>query len=194
MVTTHFKDVWGKFYNALYDQAVAVWPQVLTGVFIFLLFFLAAVLVRVIFTRLAKRAKHRKDIYRLLGKVSKVSVIIFGAVTALGTMGVDVTALITGLGLTGFAVGLALKDPISNAISGFMVLLYEPFIIGDTIKVGDTEAKVRDIQLRYTVLVTEGRYILIPNGALMTNTITVKNRDYIPPPKSDTEAGLSGEG
>ena len=48
-------------------------------------------------------------------------VMIFGFVTALGSVGVDVSALVAGLGLTGFALGFALKDTISNLLSGVLI-------------------------------------------------------------------------
>ena len=50
-----------------------------------------------------------------------------GLVTALGTLGVDVSALVAGLGLTGFALGFAVKDTISNILAGVLLLVYRPF-------------------------------------------------------------------
>lgn len=188
-IGTQLNGVWGRFYKALYGQTIAVWPKILTGIFIFFIFVLIACIVRFSIVHMTRRVKRRQAIYHLLAKIVKVSIIIFGLITALGTMGIDVTALVTGLGLTGFAVGLALKDPISNAISGFMVLMYEPFVVGDTIIFSGTEGKVGDIQLRYTVLVTDEQHILIPNANLLTNTIIVKNRGYQKPSESIATSG-----
>ena len=50
-----------------------------------------------------------------------------GVITALGTIGVDVTGLVAGFGLTGFAVGFAMKDALANLLAGVMILLYRPF-------------------------------------------------------------------
>lgn len=58
---------------------------------------------------------------------------LLGLVTALGTAGVNVSALVTSLGLVGFALGFALKDALSNIISGILLLLYRPFSVGDVI-------------------------------------------------------------
>lgn len=167
--------VWARFYNALYKETIAVWPHVLTGIFILIIFWVIARVVNFCIKRMAGRAKRRREIYYLLGKVVKVAINIVGIITALGTMGVDVTALITSLGLTGFAIGLALKDPIANAISGFMVLFYEPFKIGDTINFSGNEGSVKDIQLRYTILAAGDKHYLIPNSSLLTNVITVND-------------------
>ena len=53
-----------------------------------------------------------------------------------GTVGVDVSALVAGLGLAGFAIGFALRDAVSNTLAGVLVLMYQPFRVGDDIKTG----------------------------------------------------------
>ena len=100
--------------------------------------------------------------------------VLLGALTALGVLGVNITALVAGLGLTGFAVGFALKDIISNLLAGMLIILYSPFRIGDTIKVGAFEGRVIEVNLRYTVVEREGEKILIPNSTMFTNIITVR--------------------
>src|SRR5690606_21360509 len=91
-------------------------------------------------------------------------------------MGLDITALITGLGLTGFALGFALKDVLSNLISGIMLLIYRPFQIGDQIAMGTYEGKIETIRMRDTVLRGyDGRMIIIPNSKLITEVV-INNR------------------
>ena len=70
-------------------------------------------------------------------------------------------------------MGFALKDIISNLLSGVLILLYQPFKIGNTIKVSGYEGDVVSIDLRYTELNSEGNKILIPNSKLFTDPITV---------------------
>ncbi len=60
----------------------------------------------------------------------------------------------TGLGLTGLALGFALKDIISNFVSGILILGLRPFEIGDEIVVGPTEGAVQRIELRATEIRT----------------------------------------
>ena len=69
----------------------------------------------------------------LLARAAKIALITLGAVTALGNLGVDVSAIVVGLGLTGFALGFALRDTISNLLAGVLILLYSPFEIGNRI-------------------------------------------------------------
>jgi len=84
-----------------------------------------------------------------------------------------VGALVAGLGLTGFAVGFAVKDIISNVLAGMLILVYEPFRRGDRINVAGMEGTVTAIDFRYTTLEAEGRRILVPNGNLFVKEIVV---------------------
>ena len=106
-----------------------------------------------------------------------MGLLVFGAVTALGTAGVDVAALVAGLGLTGFALGFAFKDIISNVLSGILIIVYKPFDYDDHIKVSSFEGTVTSIDLRYTQLEADGRKIFVPNSMLFTNAITVGKGD-----------------
>ena len=114
-----------------------------------------------------------QNLIALFARVSSVMVMIFGLVTALGTVGVDVSALVAGLGLTGFALGFALKDTISNLLSGVLILLYQPFQVGDRIKISSFEGLVVSIDLRYTKLEADSSTVLVPNAKLFTDPITI---------------------
>ena len=119
-------------------------------------------------------AKHLNPaIVRLLGRTAKNLLILLGLITALGTLGVDVSAMVAGLGLTGFALGFALKDILSNLISGILILLYEPFKLNDSIVVDKYEGKVVDINLRYTTISQAGNDVLVPNSFLFSKPISV---------------------
>ena len=119
-------------------------------------------------------AKHLNPaIVRLLGRTAKNLLILLGLITALGTLGADVSAMVAGLGLTGFALGFALKDILSNLISGILILLYEPFKLNDSIVVDKYEGKVVDINLRYTTISQAGNDVLVPNSFLFSKPIKV---------------------
>lgn len=163
-------------------QAAAEWqrfvgflPRLGAAVLIFLFFWALARLVGRLLRRGLGRQRLSPDLIQLVAQVSSMAVLIFGAVTALGTLGVDTAALVAGLGLTGFALGFALKDVISNFLAGFLVLLYQPFQRGDRIKVLENEGRVVEINFRYTVLETPDRRVLIPNATLLTNAVVVEH-------------------
>jgi len=122
----------------------------------------------------------RQDILNLIGQIAKISLFIFGGVTALGTLGVNISALVAGLGLTGFALGFAFRDALSNLLAGILILLYRPFGRGDHVAVAGFEGTVVGIDLRYTTLHGEERTYLIPNSTLFTNAIGLKQNTDSP--------------
>jgi small-conductance mechanosensitive channel len=159
--------------NALWNGFVLFLPRLGGALLVFLAFWLLARIVEGIVRRVLSRRPMSPDLVQLVGQVMGITLVVFGAVTALGTLGIDTGAMVAGLGLTGFALGFALKDMISNFLAGFMILLYEPFMRGDRIRVGDHEGTVVEVNLRYTVLDASERRILIPNANLLTNAVVI---------------------
>jgi small-conductance mechanosensitive channel len=131
---------------------------------------------RRVINRLARAHALESGLILFLGQSAKITLLLLGLVTALGTLGVNVTALVTGLGLTGFALGFAMKDMLSNALSGFLVLFYKPFGNGDRIEVTSLQGTVVEVNFRYTVLDAEGKWIYIPNANLFSNPVLVTKR------------------
>lgn len=148
-------------------------PRFMTGCGVLLAFWIGGWMVQRAIQTLAISRRLDADLIRFLGNCGKYACLGLGVVTALGTLGVDVTALVAGLGLTGFALGFALKDIVSNALSGMLVLIYKPFKSGDTILVAGMEGIVQEVNLRYTVLNKDGKRIFVPNATLFQNAVTV---------------------
>ncbi len=159
--------------QTLIEQTTLWAPKVGGAIVVFLAFLILAKIIKRIITNNAERLKLDRNLTSLLARASSITLVSFGIVTALGTLGVNVSALLAGLGLVGFAIGFALKDTISNLLSGVLILLYRPFEIGNRIKISGYEGVVISINLRYTELDAEGNKILIPNSKLFTDPITV---------------------
>ncbi|RKP20974.1 alkaline phosphatase-like protein, partial [Rozella allomycis CSF55] len=84
------------------------------------------------------------------------------AMSVLGSLGVDMRPVITGLGITGFTVGFALKDIGANFVSGFLLLFQKPFKMNDVIKSGSYQGKVIGMDVKYVHLQTPEGRILLP--------------------------------
>jgi small-conductance mechanosensitive channel len=96
-----------------------------------------------------------------------------GLIVTFDAVGVNLQPALTALGLGGVAIGFALKDILSNLVSGMLILAMGPFEIGDQIVIGDTEGTVEQIELRATQIRTyDGRLVLVPNGEVFTSRIT----------------------
>ncbi|MDP3723991.1 MAG: mechanosensitive ion channel [Candidatus Omnitrophota bacterium] len=155
----------------LFQQAVQFVPRLIAGAWVVALFWVASRIARVLFQRLARRRGEQHQILMLLRRIVGIAIVLLGCVTALGTVGVNVSALVAGLGLTGFALGFALQDAISNLLSGILLMLYRPFRLGDHVAVAGMEGVVADVNLRYTTLERQQKQFLIPNALLFTNTV-----------------------
>ena len=111
---------------------------------------------------------------KVIASIAKNIIMIIGFITALGTMGIDVSAIVAGLGLTGLAFGFAFKDMLSNFISGVLVLIYKPFNINDSIEIDKYKEVVIDVNLRYTVINQEGDEVLVPNSFIFSKPLIIK--------------------
>ncbi len=147
-------------------------PRLITAAMVFGIFFIVAQIGRRIIAYTAPRVRADTGAVLLLSRIYYYSVLIFGLITALGTAGLNVSALVAGLGLTGFALGFALKDVLSNLVSGLMLLVYRPFKIGDQIEMGAYEGTIKTIRMRDTIVRSyDGRMIIIPNTKLITEVV-----------------------
>jgi small-conductance mechanosensitive channel len=141
---------------------------------IFILFWIGGTIFKVIVRRIMEEKSPHANISQVLASIVKNIMIILGLITALGTLGVNISAIVAGLGLTGFAFGFAFKDMLSNFISGVLIFIYEPFKLGDTIEVEGKIGKVIDINLRYVTIESEEQKVLVPNSISVSKVISVK--------------------
>ena len=158
------------------QKFLLIGTKIVIGLAVFLGFFLTGTLLRWLFTAVGKALKSRANIVALLGNILYSGLLIFGFVFALGAAGVNITALVAGLGLTGFALGFALRDALSNMLSGVLLLIYRPFKPGDRIIITGFEGVVTEINLRYTSLIADDKKILIPNSNLFINPVVILDK------------------
>jgi len=118
---------------------------------------------------LAKDSKTKLDDQLLpaFRKITKIIVIVVAFIIALDNFGIDVAALVAGLGIGGLAIALAAKDTLSNMLGSFIVLGDRPFQVGDIVKVGEHESKIKEVGLRSSRIVTwDSTEIIIPNSKI----------------------------
>jgi small conductance mechanosensitive channel len=98
------------------------------------------------------------------------AIVIFRSIPAFRTFG---TTLLTGAGVLAAIVGFASQSAFSNIISGFFLVIFKPFSVGDRVRIGQLYAgDVEDITLRHTVIKDfENRRVVIPNTVISNETI-----------------------
>ena len=151
-------------------------PDFLLAMGLFVIFWLSGRILKAIVLKIMNEKSVHANISQILASVVKNIMIILGLITALGTLGVNISAIVAGLGLTSFAFGFAFKDMLSNLISGVLIFIYEPFKLGDTIEVEGKTGKVIDINLRYVTIESDDHKILVPNSISVSKVISVKRK------------------
>lgn len=93
-------------------------------------------------------------------------------ITALGQLGIQTTSLLGIIAAAGLAIGLALKDSLSNIASGVMIVIFRPFKIGDFIEVAGHAGTILEIRIFNTILKSgDNKQITIPNGQITSSSI-----------------------
>ncbi|WP_417359728.1 mechanosensitive ion channel family protein [Gallaecimonas pentaromativorans] len=122
----------------------------------------------------AHQRLHRLDatLVPLLSSLAAYAIYLVGVVIVLDILGFNTSSLIALLGAAGLAVGLALKDTLSNIAAGIMLLILRPFKLADFIECASFSGTVREVGLFTTVLETpDGLYISAPNSSLWGSPI-----------------------
>ncbi|MGC1309217.1 MAG: mechanosensitive ion channel family protein [Phormidesmis sp.] len=169
------KEVQTRFID-LVGQGFILVPGFIFAIVILLLTRIAANLVRRGVRKVANRAINSLSLQSLLVQTAFVATwvagILFACTSAFPDLGVgDIIAL---LGLGSVAIGFAFQDIFKNFLSGILLLLQEPFSLGDQIIVGEFEGTVEEIALRATQIRTyQGELVVMPNSIVFTSPVQV---------------------
>ncbi|MGO3889305.1 MAG: mechanosensitive ion channel family protein [Psychrobacter sp.] len=142
---------------------------------VFIFWFLSIAFKQVVYKILGSRRRHQ-NLVKVFQRVGGALIIFIGIMIAMVITVPDFTPakLIGALGIGSVAIGFAFKDIFQNLLSGILLLISEPFRIGDQIVSGEYEGTVEDIKIRATTIKTyDGRQVVIPNSDLYTSALTV---------------------
>jgi small conductance mechanosensitive channel len=150
---------------------------------------LARMITRLI-TQLMTKARVDTILVKFLGNIFYVLLLIAVAVAAIDGLGVNVTSLLTIVGAAGLAVGLALKDSLSNLAAGVMLIVFRPFKLGDFITAAGVSGVVDEIGMFSTLLhTTDNQRIVVPNSAVISGIIV--NASALPTRRIDLLVSIS---
>ena len=117
-----------------------------------------------------------KMLVKFLSTMIYTILLIAVVLAAVDQVGVNITSLLAIVGAAGLAIGLALKDSLSNFAAGVMIIIFRPFKIGDFINAGGSAGVVDEIGLFCTLMHTpDNQRIIIPNSAIINGTIVNVN-------------------
>ena len=167
----------GNYLNPLLEQIILFIPKIIAAVIIFIVTLYIAALIAKAVRRAAERRNVDAELVTLFSRMAQWTVICFGTIWALETVDKNITGFIAGLGIAGFTVGFALQDITKNFVAGMLLLLQQPFDVGDTIEVVGYTGTVSEVSLRDTQMIAlDGLHITIPNASVYTSPITNYSR------------------
>lgn len=152
-------------------------PYLIVAGMIFLLFWgLSSLFKKAVKKILGEENRYKHNLVIVVRRLGSALILFLGFMLAMvvALPGFTPTKLIGALGIGSVAIGFAFKDIFQNLLSGILLLLSEPFRIGDQIVVNNYEGTVESIQIRATIIRTyDGRRVVIPNSEIYTSAVTV---------------------
>jgi small conductance mechanosensitive channel len=122
--------------------------------------------------RFMQRARLEETLCKFLYNLGYWLLLTAVLLAAVEALGVSVASLLAVLGAAGLAVGLAIKDSLSNLAAGVMIIMFRPFRVGDSITAAGQSGSVDEIGMFSTLLNTaDNQRVIIPNSAVIGGTI-----------------------
>lgn len=162
--------------NDLISSFVERIPYFVAALIVMIIFWLLSKVFKKVVRKLLGNRSSHQNLVKVFQRVGGALIIFIGFMIAMviALPGFTPAKLIGALGIGSVAIGFAFKDIFQNLLSGILLLISEPFRIGDQIVSGDFEGTVEDIKIRATTIRTyDGRQVVIPNSDLYTSALTV---------------------
>ncbi|PJE57239.1 mechanosensitive ion channel family protein [Marinomonas sp. BSi20584] len=162
------EELFAQFWQNHSNTIIALGYKIVLAIVIFIASsYIAKAVRRAILNTNSKLNKLDATLTPIFSTVVSYAVYVIGGVFILDIFGVNTASLIALVGAAGLAIGLALKDTLSNIAAGIMLLILRPFRAGDFIEFGFTQGTVKEINLFTCVFETvDGLYIACPNSVL----------------------------
>ena len=177
-----------KLIDLVLETLVKYGFQALGGLLILAVGWMVAKFVSKIVKNFLEKQKVDVTVTKFLAMISKILVMAFALLMALGKFGVEVTPLLAGLSVAGVGVGLALQGTLSNYAAGTSLIFTKPFKVGDIIEVAGVMGEVEDVSLGSTQLTrVDGVKVVVPNKHIIGEVI----QNYSGLKAADIKVGIS---
>lgn len=164
------------FWNQVGDKMLQFGLKVLGALLIFIIGIVVIRAVKKGLKRMFDRRNTEPTIASFVTSFTDITLVILTLVISISTLGVDTTSLAALLAAGGLAIGMALSGTVQNFAGGIMLLAFKPFKAGDLIEAQGVLAKVVEVNITATkVLTLDNRVVILPNGALSNGTIVNYN-------------------
>lgn len=164
----------GLHYLELISTYASVYGLKLIGsLIIFIIGKMIARWVSNLFAKVLKRAEVDETLGSFLSASSYFILLLVVILAAVSNLGVETTSFVAILASMGVAVGLALKDSISNVGAAVLIIIFRPFKVGDFVEAGGASGTVEAINMfSTTICPLDNRTIIVPNSSIIAGNIT----------------------
>lgn len=147
-------------------------PSIIIAVLTLVLgFILAKAAAKLVVKGMRKRGMD-PSVYRFVETIVKVMIMVVVVISALSSLGVNISSFIAALASVGVAIGLGLQNSVSQFASGIMIIFNKPFKKGDFVEIKGVSGSVSEINIMYTVLLSpDNKRIIMPNSDITSNHI-----------------------
>jgi len=158
--------------QTLYDWAALYGMKIIGALAILILVRIAISIFTGILRRIMNRSQVDQTLTKFVISLTKIALLTFVIIAALGTLGVQTASFVAIIGAAGLAVGFALQGSLSNFAAGVMLIIFRPFQCGDYVEAGGTSGTVDEIKIFNTVLKTpDHKRVIVPNSSVTSNNI-----------------------
>lgn len=160
------------------DKAVELFMQYgLSFVYAILIFVIGKWVARLISKIAAAamvKAKLNQTLVSFVKNIVYYVLLIFVCIAALNKLGVETTSFVAIIGAAGLAVGLALQGSLANFAAGVMLIIFQPFKVGDEVEAAGASGIVKEIQIFSTILDSkDNKTIIVPNAKITSDKIII---------------------
>jgi len=121
-----------------------------------------------------QKSKMNETLTSFMKNIIYYVLLIFVAIAALNKLGIETTSFVAIIGAAGLAVGLALQGSLANFAAGVMLILFQPFKVGDEVEAAGAVGKVQEIQIFSTIMETsDKKKIIVPNSKITADKIII---------------------
>ena len=151
---------------------------------------LISMAARKIIARSFKKLEGDESLCHATYTIVRTLIWVIGLLIILDLFGFNTASILTVLGAAGLAIGLAMKDSLSNIAAGIMLLILRPYKLGDYIDCGSISGTIQQMGLFSTVLKTvDGLFVSAPNSVVFGTPI--KNYSRNPTRRADIPVGIA---
>jgi len=156
----------------VYEYLAQYGFKVIGAIIIFLIGrWLAKIVSRWIEAALIK-SRVDKTLAKFIKNLSQIVLLVFVVMAALAPLGVETTQFAVVVGAAGLAIGLALQGSLANFASGFLMIIFRPFKVGDFIEAAGVKGTVKEVRIFNTIIDTPDNIrVIIPNAQLTGGNI-----------------------